>query len=84
MNFWKASTLVLAAALGVTVSLGAVKPAAAEEQPKMQAALTNLQQAKQNLQDATHDKGGHRVKALAAVNEAIEQVKAGIAYDNKH
>ncbi|MBS2018606.1 MAG: hypothetical protein JST00_37415 [Deltaproteobacteria bacterium] len=68
----------------MTVSLGAVRPAAAEEQPKMQAALVNLQQAKQNLQDATHDKGGHRVKALASVNEAIEQVKAGIAYDNKH
>lgn len=84
MNLWKASTLVLAAAFGITLSIATAKPAAAEEQPKMQAALANLQQAKQNLDNATHDKGGHRVKALAAVAEAIEQTKLGIAYDNKH
>lgn len=84
MNLWKTSTIVLAAALGVTVSTGMIKTAGADEQPKMHSALENLKQAKNNLENATTDKGGHRVKAIAAVNEAIEQTKAGIAYDNKH
>ncbi len=33
---------------------------------------------------ASHDKGGHREKALKLVRRAIEEVKAGIAYDNRH
>jgi len=29
-------------------------------------------------------KGGHRVKALAHVNKAIDEVKKGIEYDRTH
>ena len=39
MNLWKASTIVLAAALGITVSTGMIKTAGADEQPKMHQAL---------------------------------------------
>ena len=60
-------------------------PAAfAEPQPKMREALELLRQAKAALQAAAHDKGGHRVKALEKVDEAIAQVEKGIAFDNKH
>ncbi len=55
-----------------------------ERQPAMRAALQNLRQAKDNLQNATADKGGHRVKALGLINEAIAEVEKGIAYDNKN
>jgi hypothetical protein len=49
------------------------------DQPHMQSALDALQSAKTNLQNATADKGGHRVKALEFVNAAIDEVNAGIA-----
>lgn len=62
---------------------GFATQAFAEKQPMMKAALVNLQQAKNNLQNATADKGGHRVKALELVNQAIEQVEKGIAFDDK-
>ncbi len=52
---------------------------AAADQPHMEAALTNLQNARNNLDDATADKGGHRAKAIALVDKAIDEVKKGIA-----
>ncbi len=58
--------------------------AIAEPQPSMQSALVNLQAAKRNLINASHDKGGHRSNALALVNQAIIEVKKGIRYDDKY
>jgi hypothetical protein len=55
-----------------------------EPQPQMRDALQNLRQAQQNLESASHDKGGHRAKALQYVQRAIEEVQAGIQYDNAH
>ncbi|MBL8953188.1 MAG: hypothetical protein JNK82_20590 [Myxococcaceae bacterium] len=69
----------------VAVMLCLAAPVAfADNQPKMKEALEALKTAKAALQAATADKGGHRVKAIEKVNEAIEQVEKGIAYDNKH
>ena len=65
----------------------APKPAAAsapEAQPEMTAALEHLREAKRNLESASHDKGGHRAKAIGHVNEAIREVEAGIQFDNTH
>jgi hypothetical protein len=53
-------------------------------QPHMEAALASLEQARASLQNATVDKGGHRAKALRAVDTAIAQVKAGIEFDRRH
>lgn len=53
--------------------------AAGPDQPHMQRALEALRSAKNNLQRATSDKGGHRVKALEYVNAAIDEVNRGIA-----
>lgn len=55
-----------------------------DNQPKMREALGHLQAAKNSLNAATADKGGHRVKAMSLVKQAIEQVEKGIAFDNKH
>ncbi len=57
---------------------------AAGDQPLMKAARVDLQTAKLELQEATPDKGGHRVKAIALVNNAIAEVNAGIAFDRRH
>jgi hypothetical protein len=53
-------------------------------QPHMQAALNHLKQARTSLNRATADKGGHRERAIELVNQAIDQVEAGIAYDRRH
>lgn len=84
MNHWKLSTLALASALALTVGAGLTPSAHADPQPKMQDALNHLQEAEKSLQAANDDKGGHRVKALGATREAIEQTRKGIAFDNKH
>jgi hypothetical protein len=48
------------------------------DQPRMQRALELLRDAKSNLEAATADKGGHRVRAIGYVNNAIDEVKKGI------
>lgn len=48
------------------------------DQPHMQNALTALENARDSLEKATSDKGGHRVKALGYVKDAIDEVKKGI------
>ena len=56
----------------------------ADDQPHMQAALESLRQAKEHLEQASHDKGGHRDKAIKSVDAAIKHVEAGMKYDNTH
>ncbi len=53
-------------------------------QPNMQAALDHLQVARRELTQAAADKGGHRAKALALVDEAIGQVREGMRFDRRH
>lgn len=55
-----------------------------EAQPEMTAALQHLQEAAKNLENAAHNKGGHRAKALDHVQQAIREVQEGIQYDNTH
>jgi len=50
----------------------------------MQDALKQLQDARASLQAASADKGGHRVKAIRAIDEAIAEVKAGMEFDREH
>jgi hypothetical protein len=52
--------------------------AGSPDQPHMQSALTSLESAKDDLNRATADKGGHRAKALDYVKDAISEVKKGI------
>ena len=55
-----------------------------EEQPEMTAAIQHLREAQGNLESASHDKGGHRERAIQLVNQAITEVEQGIQYDNTH
>jgi hypothetical protein len=47
-------------------------------QPNMETALHDLQAARGSLERAAHDKGGHRVRALELVDQAISEVQMGI------
>ena len=82
ITLWKTSTLVLAGVLAFCAG-NAVYEAQAEPQPHMKAALANLQTAANQLEKASHDKGGHRAAALKLTKEAMAQVQAGIDADNK-
>ena len=52
------------------------------DQPHMQAALDSLKSARGKLVNANNDKGGHRANALRLINQAIDEVNAGIAAGN--
>jgi hypothetical protein len=56
----------------------------AAHEPHMAAALEHLRQAQQELEKASADKGGHRVKAIQLVQQAQNQVEQGIQYYNQH
>jgi hypothetical protein len=49
-------------------------------EPHMTAALEHLQAARAELERASHNKGGHRERALGLVDQAIRQVQEGEAY----
>jgi hypothetical protein len=69
---------------GVFVLLFTFAAVAFADQPRMAAARTNLQQARAQLNAATSNKGGHRVKAIELINAAISEVNQGIAFDRRH
>jgi len=48
-------------------------------QTHMDNALAALQTARSELQVAEHNKAGHRVNAIRLVDQAIAEVRAGIA-----
>jgi hypothetical protein len=84
MNRWKAATIVLAVVLAVVLVGSMFRPVQAETQPQMRSALSHLQAALVDLQQATGDKGGHRAKAIDFTRKAINQTEQGIAFDNRH
>jgi hypothetical protein len=57
---------------------------AAQGQPNMEAAIRHLRAAQDALQDASSDKGGHRVRALQLVQQAIEETREGMEYAERH
>jgi len=69
--------------LALSLSLCLVAPAFAQPQPHMTAALGSLETAKAELEKAVADKGGHRVKAIELITQAIEEVKKGIEAGKK-
>jgi hypothetical protein len=81
---------LLAFALGLAVAWGStiiVRPTEVEaqtgaNQPYMQSALNSLLAAKSSLENGATNKGGHRVKAIGLVNQAIVEVQAGMAFAN--
>ena len=69
--------------LGVLTVLGVAGVAFAAgtyaAQPHMDNALAALQTARSELQVAEANKGGHRVNAIRLVDQAMAEVRAGIA-----
>ncbi|HLJ19229.1 MAG TPA: hypothetical protein VKU84_03480 [Stellaceae bacterium] len=74
-----AGKLIAAVAVAVPAA-GLLSKTAAAVEPNMQNALQALQSAHDWLQRATPNKGGHRERALRFVEQAINEVRNGIAY----
>ncbi len=55
-----------------------------ERQPHMAAGIVALREARKQLHDAKHDKGGHRAQAIGLVNQAIAQLKEGMRFASTH
>jgi hypothetical protein len=75
-------TLVVASACAGLLALLMAGPVAAQvvvkkkiEHPRLHHALFELREARRELETAKHDFGGHRVKAIKAVNAAITQIE---------
>jgi hypothetical protein len=73
----------------ITVAEQATRPQAAaarnrrEPHPEIRKAIAALESAKNAMQHASHDFGGHRVAALAACDRAIEQLRLALQYDKR-
>jgi hypothetical protein len=63
---------LITASVGVGYAIGA--------QPHMNESITLLQSARGELQAATPNKGGHRERAMGLIDQAIAEVRAGIAF----
>jgi hypothetical protein len=54
-----------------------------EKHPHIHAAIKELKEARKDLTGADHDFGGHRVKAIEAIDHAIEQLEKALKHDKK-
>jgi hypothetical protein len=67
------------AVLGLMIALSSPSPARGNH-PEIEAALHALAGAKDHLQHAAHDFGGHRVDAIRAIDEADRQLRICMQY----
>ncbi|HXZ12796.1 MAG TPA: hypothetical protein VEG64_10410 [Candidatus Sulfotelmatobacter sp.] len=59
----------------------ATATASPEPHPEIHEAIAALKRAKEHMEHAAHDFGGHRVEALRATDEAIRQLDICLKYD---
>jgi len=71
-----ARRMLLGAAIAASVGIGYAIGA----QLHMAEAIALLQSARAELAAATPNKGGHRERGLALIDQAISEVRAGIAF----
>ena len=64
----------------------AVVPGTAEarQQPNMHAAIDSLRAARASLQKANDNKGGHRLRAISLIDQAIDEVQKGIRFAERN
>jgi hypothetical protein len=58
--------------------------AAAEKYPRIRASLRELKEARKELEEGAKIFGGHRVKAVKAVDDAIEQLQKALDFAEKN
>jgi hypothetical protein len=76
----KAKLVGLFSMFALLLALTPASPAA-ERHPQIRAAIRALDAAKEHLQHAAHDFGGHRVEAIEAIDNAHRQLEMCLQYD---
>jgi hypothetical protein len=56
---------------------------AAEPHPEIREAIAALRRAKEHMEHAAHDFGGHRVEAIRATDVAIHQLEDCLKFDKE-
>jgi hypothetical protein len=74
-HLYGATLLSLCVCCGVLLAAGPQASVPVTKHPRLHFALHELREARRELKEAAHDFGGHRLKALEAVEAAIVQVK---------
>jgi len=70
------------AAIPAAAPSPAAAPAALPEpHPEIREAIASLRRAKDHLEHAAHDFGGHRVEAIKATDEALRQLQDCLKFD---
>ena len=73
-----------AAAVPAATPQPAAAPAALPEpHPEIREAIESLRRAKEHLEHAAHDFGGHRVEAIKAINESLRQLNDCLKFDKE-
>jgi hypothetical protein len=70
-----------AAVPAATPQPAAAPAALPEPHPEIREAIGSLRRAKEHLEHAAHDFGGHRVEAIKATDEAIHQLQECLKFD---
>jgi hypothetical protein len=73
-----------AAGVGTVGLLATSADDALAYQGNMERVLAELQTALRSLREATPDKGGHRGTAIGLVEQAMDEVQAGINFAAEH
>jgi hypothetical protein len=81
----RSQILAVLAVLFVTIGLVyAQTHRMAIHEPHMSAAYGHLDQARAELERATPNKGGHRERAMQAIDQAMQQIEEGEQYYQQH
>jgi len=79
-KFITTSVLAMGLMLPMTVT-STLRAEPFERHPEIREAIHSLEKAKEHLRHADHDFGGHREAALAACDNAINQLKLALESD---
>lgn len=71
------------AAAALVMAFGSSRVEAAVKHPHIREAIKELKEAKKELEEGAKVFGGHRVKAIKAIEEAIEQLEAALKFADR-
>ena len=82
-TFAQAPTPAEAPAVPANAASTTGKSARHVHNPELHKAIRKLRGAKQDLEKAAHDYGGHKAKAVAAIDQAIVELQAALDFEKK-
>ena len=72
------------APVGPTAVPVAVKPVHHEHHPEIHKAMRKLRGAKEDLEKASSNYGGHKVRAIEAINHALAELQEALNFAQAH